>query len=467
MSAPVALFGLGQQGKSPNVTAQTRVNLYAEIQFEADKTRVAYYPTPGLDEFVDLGATPVRGMHTVAVSSYLYAVQYDTLYQVNAAAGVASLGTLATSSGRAALADDGTRMLVVDGTAGYYYNVSTGVFSTIADADFPAGCTTCCFLGGRMVVEVPNSGAIAWSDLYATTWPTGNRATAEASPDKLVAVYAFQGNLLLMGETTIEFWGVTSNANQPFAWIGSAAATWGLAAKWSIAQVADTCAFLARNAQGQVQVARLSGYQVVPVSTPEVDYEINAYSAIEDATAYSNMVGGHPQYVINFPTAGKTWMYDFASQSWSQLRSPSSGMHWGQMGVNYRNKTHVARFDAGKIYQIDPYTYTEGGLPVERQIIGRHVFQGDPMSVSEMWVDMEMGVGNANPPGADPLLRLRTSKDGGHTWSNELWRAFGPQGVYQRRAVFRRLGQARDWVFELTCSEPVKTAFIGAFMEAA
>jgi hypothetical protein len=89
------------------------------------------------------------------------------------------------------------------------------------------------------------------------------------------------------------------------------------------------------------------------------------------------------------------------------------------------------------------------------------------MSVSEMWIDMEMGVGTVTGAGENPQLRLRTSKDGGHTWSNELWRPIGSEGVYQQRAVFRRLGWARDWLFEVSLTDPVKAVFIGAFMEAA
>jgi hypothetical protein len=110
--------------------------------------------------------------------------------------------------------------------------------------------------------------------------------------------------------------------------------------------------------------------------------------------------------------------------------------------------------------------FTDNGQTIRRKIIGRHIFQGDPMSVSEMWIDVEMGVGLANGQGSNPQMMLRTSKDGGHTWSNELWSGFGPQGVYQRRAVFRRLGRARDRLFELSISDPVKPIFIGAFMEA-
>ena len=467
MTQPIQLFGLGVQGKSPNVTAQRRVNLYAEIQFEQDKCRVAYYPTPGLVPFVDLGATPVRGMHTVSLVEFLYAAQYDKLYQVNAAGGVTEIGTFSTLAGPVNMADDGTRILMVDGSQGYYYDVSTGTFSTIADPDFPTGARTCCFLAGRMVVEVPNTGQFRWSDLYATTWPSLNFATAEANPDRLVAVYALNGNLLLFGETSLEFWGVTEDAAQPYAWVGSAAQQWGLAARQSIARLGPSIAFLGRNFSGQVQVCTLQGYQVVPISIPEVDYLINNYGQTEDATAYSYILGGHPMYVISFPSAGRSWLYDAMSQAWSELESATGGRHPGNVGVNYRNSPYVSDASTGSIYRIDPTVYTEDGQSVQRQIVGRHIFRGDPMSVSEMWIDMEMGVGTVTGTGENPQLRLRTSKDGGHTWSNELWCPIGKQGVYQSRAVFRRLGWARDWLFEVSLTDPVKANFIGAFMEAA
>lgn len=467
MTQAIPLFGLGVQGKSPNVTAQRRVNLYAEIQFEQDKTRVAYFPTPGLVPFVSLGASPVRGMHTVSVTDYLYAAQFDQFYQVDAAGNVTALGTLGTSAGRVNMADDGRRVLMVDGLQGYYYDVNTGTFSVIADPDFPNGARTCAFLAGRMIVEDPSvSGQFRWSDLYATTWPALNFATAEANPDPLVAVYVLNGNLILMGETTIEFWGVTGDAAQPFAWIPSATAQWGLAARQSIARLGETAAFLARNQQGQVQVCMLQGYQVVPISIPELDYTINNFSATENATAYSYMLGGHPMYVLSFPSAGKSFLYDMSSQAWSELESPDAGMHWGEVACNFRNAIYVSDYRQGNLYRLAPLTYTENGQEVQRQIVGRHIFQGDPMSVPELWLDMEMG-GIADPNAPAPQVRLRTSKDGGHTWSNELWSPIGAQGVYQQRAVFRRLGRARDWLFEASITAPVKSVFIGAFMEAA
>jgi hypothetical protein len=43
----VPLFGVGLKGKSANVSAQQRINLYAEMQKDGEKTRMALYGRAG------------------------------------------------------------------------------------------------------------------------------------------------------------------------------------------------------------------------------------------------------------------------------------------------------------------------------------------------------------------------------------------------------------------------------------
>jgi hypothetical protein len=65
----------------------------------------------------------------------------------------------------------------------------------------------------------------------------------------------------------------------------------------------------------------------------------------------------------------------------------------------------------------------------------------------------------------DPEVMLRWSDDGGHTWSNEHWSSMGRVGEYQRRVFWRRLGMTlklRDRVYEISGTEPVKIAIMGA-----
>ena len=65
-------LGVGFFGKSPNVTAQTRKNMYLDFQPEGDKVRIAAHPTPGLELFVNFGDTPAHAVYSHG----------DLLYQV-------------------------------------------------------------------------------------------------------------------------------------------------------------------------------------------------------------------------------------------------------------------------------------------------------------------------------------------------------------------------------------------------
>jgi hypothetical protein len=80
-------------------------------------------------------------------------------------------------------------------------------------------------------------------------------------------------------------------------------------------------------------------------------------------------------------------------------------------------------------------------------------------------LDLEAGVGLNDGQGEDPQLMLRWSDDGGHTWSDEHWVTAGRLGEYARRAIWRRLGRSRDRVFEVTISDPVKVAWLGAWLD--
>jgi hypothetical protein len=78
---------------------------------------------------------------------------------------------------------------------------------------------------------------------------------------------------------------------------------------------------------------------------------------------------------------------------------------------------------------------------------------------------MEPGVGQSTGQGAAPLLMLRYSNDGGHTWSNEKTATAGKVGEYGARAKFNRLGSGRNRVWELSMTDPVKFSVFGAVLE--
>ena len=65
-------------------------------------------------------------------------------------------------------------------------------------------------------------------------------------------------------------------------------------------------------------------------------------------------------------------------------------------------------------------------------------------------------------PGYDPQVMLRWSDDSGHTWSSEHWTSMGKIGEFGYRTFWRRLGSSRDRVYEVSGTDPVKIAIMGA-----
>jgi hypothetical protein len=464
LSEPIQLFGLDQQGKSAVVTAQRHLNLYAEIKQEQEKSTVVFYGTPGLTSFAYLGDTPVRGW--LNTGTLFYAVHRDKLIEVNNAGTQTERGTLSTSTGRVGMAYDGSVILIVDGTAGYTYTVSTVTLATIVDAQFPNGAKTCDWLDSQFIVDNGDDSDLFYISANGTDW--ADFAAAESAPDGLRRVFVDHGEILLFGTATVEPWGNIGAEDFTFAPIKGSIMQVGLAARWSAAKFNDGVAFLGKSPQGKLQVYQLQGYAPRPISSPEMDYIINGYATTSDATGFAYLLGGHPMYQINFPTEGKSWLYDASTGLWSPLEYGLEGArHRGEMALDFLGKTLIADYSTGDIYDLDPDTYTDNGEYIAREIVGRHIFRGnDRITIDELFVDFETGVGLVDGQGEDPQVMLQISKDGGKTFGTELWASLGMIGKYLTRLVWRRLGLARDWTFKLRITDPCKVVITYAAMRA-
>jgi hypothetical protein len=225
--------------------------------------------------------------------------------------------------------------------------------------------------------------------------------------------------------------------------------------------------FVAKNLQGHVQIVMLNGFQPFPISSPELEAELDTY-AIADAVAFSYMLNGHQFYQVSFPASNKTWLYDATMSQiagapiWSQLLS-GTGRHLGQFYINFINRNIVTDYSNGNAYEMLATFYTDNGTTIRRVLRSKHVFKNNQqVAVGRLWVDFETGVGLATGQGSNPQVMMGYSKDGGHTWSTELFATLGAIGQYLTRCIWQRLGRARDWVFELAISDPVKVVIINA-----
>ena len=461
------LFGVNQQGKSSTVTSQSHKNLYAEIIQDAEKSRVVYYGTPGKLLFTSFGNTPVRG--GIAIGDFIYYVHRGVFWQVNNAGVKVNRGTLTSTTGRVQMAYNGTQIAIVDSTfVGFYmFVIATNVFSTVTtnvigvpiDVTFQDGSGIFGYADGKFQI----TDAYAFQTLNALDF-----ATAESNPDGLSRVIADHGEVVLAGTETIEFWGNTGAQDFPYSNQRGSTLEFGLAAPWSLVKYNDSLAGLFKNRMGQVQVMIMQGHALRKISSPEVDFLINQYSAVSDATAFSYMLGGHPMYQINFSSVGKSWLYDVSTDMWTSLESGlSGGRDRGEIQVDYINKTRITDYTTGDVYTLDADTYTDNGTPIPREIISRHIANGlDRLVINKLQVDFETGVGLISGQGSDPQVMMSYSKDNGHTWSNENWITLGAIGVYTARAIWRRLGTSYDWVFKFRITDAIRVVITQAAIDA-
>ena len=463
MLNPIPLFGLGVSGKSVNVNAQQRLNLYCELQSDGETNTLAIYGTPGLLTVSNFGNAPSRGAYTMG--NFKYFVNGNTLWSENNAGTKVNCGSLLTSGGRVSISDNGTQLMIVDGTYGYIYNTVTLAFVQITDPDFPPSDTVT-FLNGYFIVSKTNSGLFYISAPYdGLSWDALDFSTAESNPDNLVRVLANNGQLVLFGDLTTEFWGDSGSTDFPFARVGGSAIEWGLAARWSLAKFDNALMFLRKNRLGAVQVCSLVGYGATAVSTPEFDFLLASYGDVSGASAFSYMKSGHAFYQINFTADNISWLYDNQSNSWSQVGGEFA-RHRAEIQTQFLNDSYVTDYANGFVYKLDSSTYTDNGEPIIRQLICRHQATGDVSKFGRLWLEMEAGVGLVAGQGANPQIMMQISRDGGHTYGSENWRSFGAIGQYAQRAVWNGLGRARDWLFKFRISDPVKVVLVAAWGHA-
>jgi len=462
----VPILGIGQVGKSPNVTAQSRNNLYLDIQPQEDKAQISLHSRPGLSLFASFGDTAIRGM--LPVGTLLYVVHRGTFWEVNNAGTKTSRGTLSTTTGRVAMAaNQGGQVMITDGTKGYIYTIATTTLAEISDAQYIDAATTVVYHDGYFIVERPGTAEfyISASD-DGTAWDALDFASAEKSADNLVRVFDNTTEIVLLGTDSIEWWNNTGAADFPYERLSGGVAEIGLEAKWSVARFADSSiCMLARNRdQGDVKVIKIEGYQYVTISNPEMDAIFNTYTT-SDATGFSYNFQGHPFYQLNFPTNMKSWLYDGLTNLWSQVSyGANNARHRGEIGVNYLGTSYVADYETGNVYEQKANLYADNGVPFAAEVVGRHIFDEKPVQISRLWVDVESGVGTEQGQGVNPMLTLAISKDGGHSYGNEKTASIGAIGEYAKRCMFRRLGRGYDWTFKLRITDPVKRVFIGAWV---
>jgi hypothetical protein len=494
--------------------AQRCVNLYGEKNPSDAEAPLTFYNTPGLSPLGTSPAAPGRGLYW-ANNGTLYYCAGSTLYSVSPSWVRTTLGTISSSSGLVSMSDNGTTMVLVDGTTrGYQVDLSTNDFSAISATDNAPpplgggvyafyGATRCDIVDGYMLFNQPGTrnfystynNEIVFDALYF--------AAKNGYSDNLVTVIVSRREIWLLGERTTEIWYDAGAADFPFQLLPGPFIQHGCAAAYSVAQVDGAVFWLSQDQAGTNILARGEGYQAKRISTHALEQEWSTYSTTADAQGFCFQFGGHSFYQINFPTANRSWRWDEATGIWHEpVYTDSNGTenrHRASCAAFAYGLNVMADWETGQLYSCSPNVYTDNGAPMywrrgfphmvqdglqviypgfaldaEAATSANTVDQPGPFPLAvPVGVPIDAGVAASGilagpaPVSNAPQVMLRWSDTRGRTWGQPLAQSLGATGQYLTQAQWNRLGRARDRVFEVYGVIPGRLAINGAYLDPA
>lgn len=458
MKQRIPFVGPSSPGRSVNADCQRTLNCYLEMDNSTPRAPVALYGTPGLTLVATIGGGPIRAMfrHGDAIM----VISGSAVFKATPGWATAYLGSIGTSSGPVGIASNGTQLLIVDGTAGWIISLSTWTMALVSDPDFPAGVKRATYQDGYFIVtgdssqkfyinEMPNDGT-AWNGL--------DFASAEGSPDYTIGCISDHREIWLFGDDSVELWINNGNADFPFERSGNTFIEVGCAAADTICKADNTVYWMGKDDRGGPTVWKAQGYTPIRVSTSAVEKSMQSYATVSDARAWSYQQEGHTFYVLSFPSADKTWVYDVATGQWHERSSLIAGVDrmWrAACHVFWNLDNLVGDYASGAIYKMDLDSYLDAGNPIKR-LRTTQAMESTQNRVfySSLQVDMETGVGGT--------LEMSYSNDGGHTWKDAAPASLGSTGAYGTRAIYRRLGYGRNRVWRISTESNAKFAVLGA-----
>lgn len=470
MQTPI--LGQSYVARSVNAADSRMVNLYPEATPQAGKTAGFLNRAPGLRLLATLGTGPIRGLWSPDPNGlYAYVISGNTFYRIDTSYNAEAYGYV-SGTGQVSMADNGTQLFIASNPNGYIFNMTTLIFAPITDPDFP-GAVTVGYLDGYFVFNEPNSQRV-WTTvlLDGSSVDPLDFASAEGSPDGLVSLIIDHREAWLFGTNSVEVWYDAGNAGFPLTRIQGAYNEIGCVAAYSVAKLDNGVFWLGGDARGEGIVYRTNGYTGQRISTHAIEWQIQQYGDISDAIGYTYQQDGHAFYVLIFPSAGATWVYDVATDNWHERAAWVNGAytrHRSNCQMAFNHEVIVGDYNDGRVYAFDLNTYADDDQP-QRWLRSWRALPQDQNTLvrtaqHSLQLDAETGVGVNSGQGDVPQAMLRWSDDGGHTWSNEHWSSMGAIGAYGTRTFWRRLGMTnklRDRVYEVSGTDPVKIAIVGA-----
>lgn len=422
----------GQSARDPDnwqASSSRLVNCYREPS--QGETGFTIKSDLGMAAFSTVSGVFFRAMEEIEAN--LYVSCGSALWKIDVSGGAVSLGVTADSA-EASLAGNNGDVTLCVGQAYYLWNgtslstPSAGAFSAFGSLDY---------IGNYTVLTEYNGIRFQWSDLAdASTLPGLNFSSADGKDDKIIRCAAVNGLLYIFKEKSHEIWYVTgeAGANAFLRQAGGVVET-GLKAFGLFSKVPGGSAFFV-GADGRAHIIGVGPVSIPPVETAIKTLGPDRCLAWEDE--------GHTMCAIIFRNA-PAWVYDLATGEWHERAQGLDLEPWQAAGsAKLAGSWYVGRA-GGDVLKL-ARSNDDAGVPLIRSMVSRTMTNdANRITINELEVFGRIGW-------AAGSVDMRMSKDEGQTWGGWKQRSWAV-GEYNKRIVWRKLGQARQWTAEIRISD--------------
>lgn len=480
---PVPLFCNGAyQAISPIIDAELAINLFCEqSESPGARTPIALIMAPGKELFCTLPEAGVTALYTVNGRTFAAGSQ---LYELAANGTVTVRGSLGGTQPLrpCQMFANETQLLALNNGNLYVLTLATNVFTVVNMAQLVGGADSVAQIGfadGYGFAWFLNTHTFQVSALEDfTTWSALDASIVSLFPDNFMSMICDHREAwFFSGKKSTGYYNAGAGF-PPYIPIQGAFAEFGAGAMSATVQADNTICWIGADERGNGVAYRLNGYANQRISTHAVEQAWQRYTTISDARAYSYQEDGHTFWVIYFPTANTTWVYDFSTQLWHQRGA------WNATSGTYdadHSQSHTYNFGmhlvgdwaSGNVYRQSTQIYSDNG-GILRWLRRSPTFNNENKFVyfSEIEIDIEPGIGpipaltDGNGDERPPQIMLRWSDDGSKTWSNWYTLNCGKAGEYNARARRIMCGRGRKRVWEIAATDAVAWRVANAYVQA-
>lgn len=467
-------------------------NGYAERAPDDAKNPVTLVGSPGQLQLAALDVAPNLGPVAcgVMVNERPYFVTTKGLYKITNAGGtVRKLGALSVNA-NARMATNGTDIVIVDGVKSWRYTVQANEDTvtppapedyTVSSDLFPAATVTS--VDGYFVFERLATGQFFHSELRETDIDPLSASTAEAYPDRAIAVHGHRRMVFVFGTESVEPFYNSGGTASAFSRLDGSSQSMGIASPWAVASNEFGMAFLSSN--GVVYLT--DGLVPAQISTAAI-HDGLAGLDLGTASMIAYVHRGHPFFQLSVGT--RTWVYDLSTRLWHGLRDETYGRHRATVVLRAYNMNLMGDAAGPNVRVLAANVYDNAGDPLVMDII-TPALHADQRNKVHAAVEVEVDTGEGGVAGdvagdidlidfdafdlttldgevltidgevpTYPVIELAYSDDDGRTWSEFEEESLGYAGEWNLRPQWRGLGASRSRRYRFRISSPVRRSLV-------